>query len=322
VVGAADAGSQMRLALVDTSLSGTPRLEPLELTPQTFRHPRFSPDGTRVAFATDDGRDADVWVYDLKRRDAARKLTFEGRNRAPEWTPDSRHVSYQSDRDGTLSIWQQPADGGPAQQLYKENVGATLAPEAWTTDGKTLIFSEFRSGTVGQLLFALNVGSHDPPKRLIAGTSRGVDLSSDGRWIAYATIDRSRSLEHVVVQPFPPNDAPYQIDTDGGRDPLWAPDGKRLFYLQPNQNRIASVDVVTSPNFRFGRPTFAPIEGLVFGSSSDALGRNFDISPDGKQFIVVLAASTNSVDPAIRSRQDIAVAVNWFDELRRRAPGR
>jgi serine/threonine-protein kinase len=89
------AGSQAnrRLALADREGVATR----LPLTARGFRHPRFSPDGTRLAFAVGGasgfGADADVWVYSLDTGNLSR-LTFEG-NVYPLWTPDGNRITYQ-----------------------------------------------------------------------------------------------------------------------------------------------------------------------------------------------------------------------------------
>ena len=49
---------------------------------------------------TDDGKEANVWVYDLKAGGSLRRLTFGGRNQYPIWSRDSRSITFQSDRDG------------------------------------------------------------------------------------------------------------------------------------------------------------------------------------------------------------------------------
>ena len=120
----------------------------------------------------------------------------------------------------------------------------------------------------------------------------------------------------VFVQPFPPTGAKYQISTEGGRAPLWSPDGKQLFYHQANTNRLLAVDVRTQPAFSFGKPTPFPIEGTVHPLAQ----RNYDITPDAKQFLVALPASATRADPARRSNAQINVVLNWLEELKQRVP--
>ena len=55
--------------------------KPLKLPPAPYEHPRVSPDGQQIAFDSDDGKEAIVWVYNLSGTTAVRRLTFGGRNR-------------------------------------------------------------------------------------------------------------------------------------------------------------------------------------------------------------------------------------------------
>ena len=72
-----------------------------------------------------------------------------------------------------------------------------------------------------------------------------------------------------------------------------------------------AVNVETATTFAAGTPVALPIaRAILLGP-----GRNFDITPDGKQFIVVMPATT-----AGDEQGQIAVTLNWFEELRRRLP--
>ena len=92
-------------------------------------------------------------------------------------------------------------------------------------------------------------------------------------------------------------------------------DGKQLIYLDQMTNHLVAVDVRTVPTFAFGKPTPVPIERI---DTSGA--RNYDISPDGKHFVIVTFASTNLADQSKRANTQINVVVNWFEELKRLAP--
>jgi len=74
------------------------------------------------------------------------------------------------------------------------------------------------------------------------------------------------------------------------------------------------IDVRTDSGFSFGAPTAVPLDGGQF----IAPGRNYDITPDGKQFIVVLTPSTPTQGK--RTTQEIIVVLNWTEELKQRVP--
>ena len=103
---------------------------------------------------------------------------------------------------------------------------------------------------------------------------------------------------------------------------MWSRDGKQILYQSApfaNTGRLFAVDVRTQPTFTFGKPMPLPIDGIVL--PGPPTHRNFDITPDGKQFIIVQTSKSQS-DMNQRSRTQINVVVNWFEELKQRVPVR
>src|SRR5688500_9747005 len=103
-------------------VSGGKAESPLIREPGNYATPRFSPDGGRVAISVVGTNATDIWIYSVARNTFTR-LTNEGANIRPEWTPDGRHVIFVSARNNQTGIWRQPADGsGPAELLYQPEV--------------------------------------------------------------------------------------------------------------------------------------------------------------------------------------------------------
>ena len=66
-------------------------------------------------------------------------------------------------------------------------------------------------------------------------------LSPDGRWVAYQGNGPAQTA--VFVRPFPnADDGRWQVSTDGGTDPRWAPDGGELFYRDADRMMVVSVE--------------------------------------------------------------------------------
>ena len=298
-------------------------VHPLGLPPQPYHHPRISPDGHNLVFETDDSKEAVIWIYGLSGGGPPRQLTFGGRNRSPIWTPDGRRVTFASDRDGSTSLFWQAADGsGTAERLLKGEATTPWRPEAWTPDGKTLAF--VHDGGIADI-WTLTLGE-SKPKKLVESPAneRYTEFSRDGRWFAYSSTETGPSELNfdIFVQPFPPTGAKYRLTTTGARNALWSPDGKELFYadyrpdLPINAGHLLAVEVRTQPTFSFGKPTPLPIgEGVQFVGT----GRQYDITPDGKQFVVVLDASTPGGTRRPPPTQ-INVVLNWSEELKRLVP--
>ena len=147
------------------------------------------------------------------------------------------------------------------------------------------------------------------------GYATNSNLSRDGRWLAYTARAGNRQQD-VYVQPYPVTGAMYQVSTMGGHYPLWSFDEKQIFYATDElggTSQIMSVDVQTQPRFVVLKTTPLPIRGIL---SNQARG-GFDITPDGKYFVVLMPSDAG------RARvPQINITLNWFEELKQRAPGK
>ena len=97
----------MRISRV--SLSG--HEETVALDRMLFRTLRVSPDGSRLAVTALDGTRSDVWTTTLDEPKLDR-LTFDGFNIEPRWSPDGEWVVFASNRDGPFNIYRKRANWG------------------------------------------------------------------------------------------------------------------------------------------------------------------------------------------------------------------
>jgi dipeptidyl aminopeptidase/acylaminoacyl peptidase len=82
-----------------------------------YTYPRVSPDGSRIAVTVFDGRQEDVWIWDLAGKRFTRLTSDPADDRYSEWTPNGRDIVFASQRGEKAGLWRQPADGGTADQL-------------------------------------------------------------------------------------------------------------------------------------------------------------------------------------------------------------
>jgi eukaryotic-like serine/threonine-protein kinase len=263
---------------------------------------RLSPDGARVVNSIRSGSGEDLWTLELQRRVPTR-LTFEGVNYFPIWSPDGRWIAFGGDRGNEHGLYRVAADASGKPELLLETTAAAN-PCSWSPDGKTVVYSQ-RGPDQKSHLWAVTVPG-DKPFELhdsIFSENNG-QVSPDGRWLAYESLESG--AREIYVQPFPGPGAKTRISTQGGEAPRWSHNGKELLYWASGiERQLMSVEVQSGTTFRAGLP-----QSLF----KLAAGTTWDPAPDGKRFLVETAQT------ATAGGQHLEAVVNWFDELARRVP--
>ena len=271
------------LVLVDRA--GNARLAVTEL--HNFHIPRFSPDGRQLLtdFTSADGRD--VWQLDLA-GGAMTRVTFDRDGHDATWEPDGRFVTYASAlRSGTaLTLYRtRPGRAGEADSLISSpEVGYT---GIWLPDRSAILTSgnSLRPGTRGDIAIIRN-GGKGPVEPVVATRFQESypAISADGKWIAY-TSDQSGATE-VYVRALVGDGDQVKVSVAGGTEPMWAPDGRELFYRSPTKSGVE----LTAASIRLGTEVTVIDRRRLFDVStivSSAPHPNYDISPDGRTFAMV-----------------------------------
>jgi eukaryotic-like serine/threonine-protein kinase len=274
------------------------------LAASTYRLPRVSPDGRRIAIEVRgrNGSSADIWILD-RRIGTLVRYTTDGRSSDPLWAPDGGALTWATTRHDTLGkdIVRRRLGSGEPPELLVTGDGDQW-PWSWTPDGTTLIYDQ-RVGTQPLHVLRVEPGSDNGPRPVLVApdrTYRLPRLSPDGRWLAYTSNEAGPT--EVYVRPFEEPGLPIRISSGGGSQPMWSADGRELFYREGGQFMAAEVQLVDDElSVRRRTPLFR--DAYAHSSST-----NYDVLPDGSGFIMLRP---------VGEARAISVFTNWMQELER-----
>ena len=214
---------------------------------------------------------------------------------------------FPSDRGGSRQVFWKLADGaGTAEQLTNDELSPSVT--SISPDG-TLAFSSLNPTGENDLGIVELQGERNITVFLKTPFDEGNPaISPDGRWVAHLSLESGRS--EIYVRPFPGPGGKWQISTEGGVAPVWARNGRELFYASSPTGQLMAVDITTQPTFQAGTPRVVLEEG--FRLVAGAQGANYDVSPDGQRFLMVQGGEANLTE--------LNVVLNWFEELKQRVP--
>jgi hypothetical protein len=296
---APDATSAAMSTLVWVDRQG--REEPLGAPAHAYFQPRVSPDGTRVAVAIAE-QGNDIWVWDRVRQRLSQLTTDPASEFNPVWTHDGHHLLFFSPAREAGLFWQRTDGIGEAERL-----GDGL-PTGVTPGDAQVLFST--PGGRDIKMMALDGTRRVEPLVQTPFDERNGVVSPDGRWLAYES--NSSGEFEIYVRPFPNVSTGQRlISTAGGTRPLWA-GRQELIFVAPDG---ALMSVRVDPRGEtWSAESPVRVLGGPYSTLSSQSGRSYDVSTDGKRFLVVKQRASATVAP------QIIVVQNWFEELKRLVP--
>jgi WD40 repeat protein len=269
---------------------------------------RLSPDGTRAVVGVHD--DGDLWVVPLDGSSLQNLTSGPGGGGMPVWSRDGKEIFFTS---SARNINRVPADASaPPTIIYQlpnpapGRPGASpprLHPLSVTPDGNLLMTWDIMPERADLRILELGANPQLKPFLDDSGTEHNGQVSPNGRWIVYQSQESTGGRDgQIMVRPFPDIKTGKWIISRGvGRSPLWSRDGREIFF------RIEDGTIMSVPF----RPADGPYEKAqpvrvvtpVNTIREWANGPTYDVSPDGRRFLLIKAPELD-----IRS---LTVVLNW-----------
>ena len=293
-----------RLVLVGKNSVPTP----INSDRRDFAHPRYSPDGRRLAFSIFDGTRTDIWVYTIASESYERLTSGGTDNQRPEWSPNGDHIFFRSNQSGRYAIWRQRSDGSAAAEPVSPPLDIPAHEGIVSPDGRTLIYRVDDPARARDIFTISLEGNDKTPRPLLVTEFDELTprLSPvDGKWLAYVSNESGR--HEVYVRPFSRPGGRVVISTGGGQEPLWSPDGRLIFYRSTNAIIAATVSLS-------GNPEVVKRDTIV---TDDFLANTFhpmyDVTPDGKRLLML---------EGDERQRELTVILNWTRWLKARLANR
>jgi hypothetical protein len=163
----------------------------------------------------------------------------------------------------------------------------TRAAEGWIAGGAQLRFLTLKesAGNRDYGIAMFDMASHKvtPLVDLPDSAQHSSAVSPDGKWMAYASNETGRY--EVWIEPLPQTGTRYQVTREGGSHPMWLADGRALYFDRDHQ--MFRLAVNTKDLSARAEPTPLPIKGFAQAEYR----RQFDLMPDGRQFLVLFPIS-------------------------------
>jgi serine/threonine protein kinase len=272
--------------------------------PEPYHQFALSPDERRVVIerVDPDLSTYDLWVLDLERGGVASRLTFDPSNdRDPVWSPDGTRIAFNSDRRGTMDIYEKSLLAEESARLLLE-LPQRLVTEDWSPDERFIAYmsaaSEQNSG-----IWLLPLREEKEPLPLVQ-TPFNLDepqFSPDGKWMAYVSAETGQF--EVYIQSIEARGVKLRVSTEGGGKPLWRGDGKELFYLASDGSMMA-VEIKEGESLEPGDPVRLFHTGIAARPNTD----QYAVTADGRRFLILKPSRATDAAP-------ITVVLNWTAEL-------
>jgi len=259
--------------------------------------PTVSPNDKEVAFLSDSGGHANLWVVNTE-TGGLRQITYERDPKVavgvPVWSPDGHTIAFVSSRGNqglTFGLWLVDSDGSNLRNVANPGLGL-----AWSSDGRWVYYSTWSGPTAKDVVLKKVPVDGGPAVTVRTERLRNV-IGLHGTTLYYAVerplVDGTPEFE---IRTATPEDAPFRVlaRIAASRAPIWqivnpalSPDGKWLAQ--------ALTDGFTTNLWALSTTTSEWRQITDFGDRATFIARRVSWSSDGRYILAAVAEGDSDI---------------------------
>ncbi|GAB5491414.1 MAG: hypothetical protein Phog2KO_16290 [Phototrophicaceae bacterium] len=197
----------------------------------TESEPVWSPDGTKIAYTSDEFGDNDIFIFSLDTMSATQITTSSGNDRQPAWSHDGSQLAYTSDVNGNNDIFVVNVSDLNASPFSPVALISTASDEqqaTWSSDSSQIAYTSDESGT-GANIFVVAVADTSTPMQITFGDSDTESSWSSTNVIVF-TSARAGDNNIYSINPDGTNELQLTTAVSNDNSPLWSTNGATIFY--------------------------------------------------------------------------------------------
>ncbi len=233
---------------------------------------KFSPDGKKIVFASEQSGTNDIWVVDADGSNQVQLTNFPGiRVGSPRWSQDGTRIAFDAYANGNSDIYVIGAEGGKIRRLTSEPFNE-IRP-SWSVDGKWIFFGSNRTGRYEVWKAPAEGG---PAVQVTQNGGNECYSSPDGRFLFYTKPARELWRR-------PAEGKPEERILSNVRTGHWGLAGDDIYLLVPaTADSLATISVLHLATGKREELYRFPRDARPFAS-----GNPFAVSADGRSFLIV-----------------------------------